>query len=53
MCDDINAWRRPVNNIETMAQRRVGGSDWWGPQRFITLALKDHRPFVAVVNVIE
>jgi len=29
------------------------GTDWWGPQRILTLAPKDHRSYVAVVNVIE
>jgi hypothetical protein len=29
------------------------GTDWWGPQRIITLAPKDHRSYVALIKVIE
>ena len=29
------------------------GSDWWGPQRIITLTPKDHRSYVAVIKVLE
>ncbi len=29
------------------------GTDWWGPQRIITLAPKDHRSYVALIRVIE
>lgn len=29
------------------------GTDWWGPQRIITLTPKDHRSYVAIVKVIE
>jgi hypothetical protein len=29
------------------------GTDWWGPQRILTLAPGNHRSYVAVINVIE
>ncbi len=29
------------------------GTDWWGPQRILTLTPKDHRSYVAVVKVLE
>jgi hypothetical protein len=29
------------------------GTDWWGPQRIITLAPQNHRSYVAVIKVIE
>ena len=29
------------------------GTDWWGPQRILTLAPKDHRSYVAVIKVLE
>jgi hypothetical protein len=29
------------------------GTDWWGPQRILTLAPKDHRSYVAIIKVIE
>lgn len=29
------------------------GTDWWGPQRIITLAPPNHRSYVAVVRVVE
>lgn len=29
------------------------GTDWWGPQRIITLTPKDHRSYVAVVKVLD
>ncbi|MDZ7725921.1 MAG: hypothetical protein U5R06_24640 [candidate division KSB1 bacterium] len=29
------------------------GTDWWGPQRILTLTPKDHRSYVAVVQVLQ
>ncbi len=29
------------------------GTNWWGPQRILTLAPKDHRSYVAIVKVLE
>lgn len=29
------------------------GTDWWGPQRILTLTPKDHRSYVAVIKVLE
>lgn len=29
------------------------GTDWWGPQRILTLAPNNHRSYVAVIRVIE
>lgn len=29
------------------------GTDWWGPQRIITLIPDDHRSYVAVIKVLE
>jgi hypothetical protein len=31
----------------------IDGSDWWGPQRVLTITTKDHRSYVAVVKVLE
>ena len=50
---DIAALKWSDETIIEPVWDNFDGTDWWGPQRIITLAPKDHRSYVVLIKVIE